>query len=231
MKLKRALLISPYFTPSNLAGVQRVRLMSAHLSEFGWEPIVISVDPRHYEEANDDTSLALLPSHLRVERVGALPASLCRPLGFGDMALRAQWTLRRKVAELVAAQKAELIFVTVLPGFASLVGAWAKRKFSLPFVLDYQDPWVSDWGAEQPRLSKAGFSHRLARHFEPKVVPQADALTAVSAETLAGLRQRNLIRPGTPVEIIPIGAAPEDHAVAARMGKSQIEQGAGSREW
>ena len=59
--MKRALLISPYFTPSNLAGVHRVRLMAGHLAEFGWEPIVVTVHPRHYEEPGDAASLALLP--------------------------------------------------------------------------------------------------------------------------------------------------------------------------
>ncbi|MCW5553486.1 MAG: glycosyltransferase [Verrucomicrobiae bacterium] len=225
--LRRAILVSPHFPPSNLAGVQRARLMARELRDFGWEPVVIAVDARHYEEANDKTSLALLPEGLRVERVGALPARLCRPLGFGDIALRGQWALRRRVAEIVRGEPVDLIFGTVLPGYTSLVGARAKRRFGLPFVLDYQDPWVSDWGARQPRFSKAGLSHWLATKLEPGAVAAADALTAVSDRTLDTLRSRKLIRPGLPVETIPIGAEPEDHAVAARVGRSWIEGRAG----
>src|SRR5437016_2709186 len=99
--MKRAILISPYFAPSNLAGGQRARLLASHLSAFGWEPIVLTVDPRCYEEPNDSASLALLPKGLRVERVRALPARLCRLFGFGDVSLRAHWAMRRKVAELI----------------------------------------------------------------------------------------------------------------------------------
>ncbi len=222
--MKRALLISPYFTPSNLAGVHRVRLMAGHLAEFGWEPIVVTVHPRHYEEPGDAASLALLPEGLRVERVGAWPARICRALGFGDIALRGQWTLRRRVGELITDGEVALVFATVLPGYTSLVGAWAKRKFNVPFVLDYQDPWVSDAGARQPRLSKAGLAHWLARKLEPGVVPRADALTAVSDETLATLRQRRLLRNGVPVEIIPIGAEASDHETARKKGRSWIEK-------
>lgn len=220
--MKRALLISPYFIPSNLAGVQRTRLMAVHLREFGWMPTVVAVDARQYEEANDETSLSLLPDGLRVERVGALPARVCRPLGFGDISLRAQWALRRKVHELASRGEADLIFVTVLPGYAGLVGAWAKRKFGLPFVLDYQDPWVANPGGQHPRFSKAGLAHWIATKLEPGVVSLADALTAVSDETLAGLRKRGLIRAGTPVEILPIGADENDHSIASAKGRSRI---------
>ena len=189
---------------------------------------MVSVDPKHYEEPNDDASLALFPEELRVERVAAIPARVCRPLGFGDISLRAQWTMRRKVQELASRGEANLIFVTVLPGYASLVGAWAKRKFGLPFVLDYQDPWVSNSGGQHPRFSKAGLAHWIATKLEPGVVSLADAFTAVSDETLASLRTRRLIAPGTPIEIIPIGADANDHEVAARVGKSRIEGRAGS---
>lgn len=222
--MRRAILISAHFLPSNLAGVQRVRLLALRLREFGWQPVVVTVDARHYEEANDEASLALLPPALQVERVGAWTAQICRPLGFGDVSLRGQWAMRRKVQELVARNKVDLIFATVLPGYTSLVGAWAKRKFGLPFVLDYQDPWVSDWGARQARFSKAGLSHWLATKLEPRAVVAADALTAVSDKTLDTLRERNLIKPGLPVEIIPIGADVNDHAVAARLGRSRIQK-------
>lgn len=224
----RAILISAHFLPSNLAGVQRVRLLASRLREFGWQAVVVTVDARHYEEANDETSFALLPPDLQMERVGAWRARICRPLGFGDVSLRGQWTMRRKVQELVARNKVDLIFATVLPGYTSLVGAWAKRKFRLPFVLDYQDPWVSDWGARHTRFSKAGIAHWLATKLEPRAVAAADALTAVSDRTLDTLRTRNLIKPGLPVETIPIGADVNDHAVAARVGRSHIEGRAGS---
>jgi hypothetical protein len=226
--LKKALLISPYFIPSNLAGVQRTRLMAGSLREFAWEPVIVTVDPAQFEEQCDTASLALLPKDLRIERVGAMPAAICRPLGFGDVSLRAQWTMRRRVAEIIRREKVDLIFATVLPGYTSLVGAWAKRKFGLPFVLDYQDPWVSARDKGQPRFSKAGLAHWLAMRLEPGVVSCADALTAVSDDTLGTLRERGLILKGLPTETIPIGADAGDHAAAARAGQSWIQGVAGS---
>src|SRR5207244_2517795 len=152
---------------------------------------------------------------------------MCRLFGYGDVSLRAHWAMRRKVEELIRNEKIDLIFATVLPGYTSLIGAWAKRKFRLPFVLDYQDPWVSDWGAKQPLLSKAGLSHWLATRLEPRAVSAADVLTAVSDETLRSLRERRLLRRGLPVEIIPIGGNEDDHPVAAEKGRSLIIKQAG----
>jgi len=225
--MKRALLVSPYFAPSNLAGALRTRLMASHLPEFSWEPVVVTVDPSCYEEANDLASLPLIPDWLRVERVRAWPSQICRPLGFGDMSLRAQWQLRRRIAHLLQREKADLIFATVLPGYTSLIAAWAKRKFGLPFVLDYQDPWVSDWNREQSYLSKQGLAHWLASRLEPGAVAAADAVTTVSDETLQTLRGRKLLRDGLPVETIPIGGDENDHAVASKIGHSMISKTAG----
>lgn len=70
-------------------------------------------------------------------------------------------------------------------------------------------------------------AHELALYFEPNVVRLADALTAVSDETLDTLRQRKLVGNGTPVEIIPIGADEGDHEHARREGKSIIRKQSG----
>ena len=216
------LLVSPYWLPSNLSGVQRVRVMSRALRDYGWVPTIVTVDYHDYEELPDLSSLRLIRAEVPVETVRALPASLCRPLGFGDIALRGQWALRRRVGELVESRKGSVIFATVLPGYTSMVGSWAKRRFKIPFVLDYQDPWVPKHDREEPASIKRRAAERIARWLEPKAIRDADAITAVSDETLDSLRERHLVRPDQIVEIIPIGADRNDQAVAQQHGKSLI---------
>src|SRR6266487_243880 len=222
MDLRSVVLISPYFPPSNVAGVQRVRLMTHALKTYGWNPIVLTVDAGAYEGTLDLTSLRLLPEDLRIERVHALPKWLCRPFGIGDISLRAQWSLRSRVAKLIKTQQPSIIFATVLPGYTALVGSWAKRHFSIPFVLDYQDPWVPKLRNSRWSWGKADVARSLARWLEPKMLQNVDAITAVSDETLDTVRERKLIQPGTPTEIIPIGADENDHAIAAKQGRSHI---------
>lgn len=220
--VKRVILVSPYFVPSSLAGVHRVRLLATGLRDVGWEPTVVTVHDRFYEQESDPASSHLLPAGLRIERVNAMPTAICRKFGLGDVSLRGHLQLRRGIAKLVRASKPDLIFATVLPGYTSVLGAWAKRRFGLPFVLDYQDPWVSDLASTRPKWSKAGIAYRLAARLECHILPYADAITAVSSKTLDTLRQRHLLPETVPVEIIPIGADARDHELANEHGHTLI---------
>ena len=51
--MKKILIISPHFPPSNLAAVHRSRLFAQHLPAFGWEPIILTVHEKFYEERLD----------------------------------------------------------------------------------------------------------------------------------------------------------------------------------
>jgi Glycosyl transferase 4-like domain len=225
--MKRALIVSPYFLPCNLAGVHRARLLAKGLPEFGWEPIVLTVDPRHYGNLLDPGLAELIPRDLHIEYVEPVPARVSRAFGVGDLSLRAFHSMRRRMRELLEAREVDLVFVSILPGYTGLLGGWAKRRFGVPFVLDYQDPWVSNWGAAQPRFSKRGVAHCLAAILEPRFAPLADAVTAVSNGTLDGLRQRGLLRPDIPTAELPIGSDPQDLEIARRVGKSHLKKETG----
>jgi len=65
----RILIIFPHFPSSNLAGVHRPRLFAQHLPEFGWEPVILIVDKKYYEEAPDWNLVKLFPKDLRINKV------------------------------------------------------------------------------------------------------------------------------------------------------------------
>jgi len=222
--MKRVLIVSPYFLPCNLAGVHRPRLLAQGVPEFGWEPIVLTVHPRYYENLAEPGLSLLIPEGLRIEQVDAIRPALSSRFGVSDLSLRAYRPMKRRMNELLSRQQVDLVFVSLLPGYAGLLGGWAKQKFGVPFVLDYQDPWVSDWGAAQPRFSKAGIAHWLATILEPQFAPLADAVTAVSNGTLDGLRTRGLLSSNIPTAELPIGSDPHDQDVARSMGRSHLEK-------
>ena len=51
--MPNALIISPYFPPSTLAGVHRARHLAKYLPGAGWHPIVLCVDEAHHEQRLD----------------------------------------------------------------------------------------------------------------------------------------------------------------------------------
>ena len=67
--MKKIIIVAPHFPPSNLAAVHRARLFAKYLPEFGWEPIVVTIHHKYYEEKPDWDLFKTLPPDLRVEKV------------------------------------------------------------------------------------------------------------------------------------------------------------------
>ncbi len=89
--MKRVLIVAPDFVPSSLPPATRVRFFANHLAEFGWEPIVLTVDPKCYEAATDPKNEDLLSPTLKVIRTDAFPAKWTRKIGIGDIGMRSLW--------------------------------------------------------------------------------------------------------------------------------------------
>jgi hypothetical protein len=214
--MRRALMLSPHFPPDTSAGAHRVRLLAPHLRRHGWEPTVVTVDPRDYEGRLDPGLAALVPEDLRVIRCRAWPPALTRLVGVGDLGVRALGGLWRTCARLLAAERFDALFITIYPTYPALLGPSLKRRFGVPFVLDYQDPWVGAWGltvgggrgGRPDWRSRA--SRLLASRLEPRVIRAADAITAVSEETYRELWRRYPGLERTPCAAIPIGGEPAD---------------------
>ncbi|MBK8712935.1 MAG: hypothetical protein IPL97_13880 [Niastella sp.] len=66
--MKKILILYPHFPPGNLAGVHRPRLFAQHLPSFGWQPTILTVHEKYYEETLDWNLAKLLPNDLRIEK-------------------------------------------------------------------------------------------------------------------------------------------------------------------
>ena len=65
--MKKVLIVSYYFPPSGGPGVQRVLKFVKYLPEFGWQPVVLTVQDGDYP-ARDESLLAEIPEHAIVYR-------------------------------------------------------------------------------------------------------------------------------------------------------------------
>src|SRR5438046_1786948 len=102
---RRVLMVSPHFPPDSTAATHRVRLLAPHLPACGWEPTVLTVDPRDYEGRPDPTLAQTIPRDVRVVRARAWPVRVTRRLGIGDLGLRAFNGLRRAANALVRRER------------------------------------------------------------------------------------------------------------------------------
>ena len=203
-------MISPHFPPDSSAGTHRVRLLAPHLPSYGWCPTVLTVAEDDYESRLDPELASLVPPTLAVVRSRALSVRLTRRLGIGDLGIRALPGLRRAAWRLLEQQRFDAVFITLYPTYPAVLGPLIKRRFNVPFVLDYQDPWVGSWGRDVgggPGGSvdtRSRSTRALAERLEPRVLRHADAVTAVSARTYEDAIARTGSSPRV-VEEIPIG--------------------------
>ena len=187
--MRRVLMISPHFPPDSTAATHRVRLLAPHMEGHGWQPTVLTVDPRDYEGRLDPALFDSVPPDIRIVRTRAWPAQASRAVGVGDLGIRAFCGLWRGASELLAEERFDAVFITIYPAYPALLGPLLKRRFPFAFVLDYQDPWVGEWGRSAgpgidglPDL-KSRASRFVATHMEPYALRAADAVTAVSSAT------------------------------------------------
>ena len=211
--MKNVVIISPYFPPSNLAGVHRARHLAKHLPAAGWHPIILCVDEAYHEEHLDPDLAKLVPTSVEIVKVKALSAKLTRCFGLGEISLRAFCSLRRSLFHLLETRQIDVVFITGSPYYPMLLANTVEHRFRVPVVLDFQDPWVSAWGAVQPRLSKAGLSHWLATRFEPRALRGASYITSVSETQNVELVERYPWLDAERMVAIPIGSDPEDFAL------------------
>jgi hypothetical protein len=111
--------------------------------------------------------------------------------------------------------------ITGSPYYPMLLAGWIKRRWNIPVVLDFQDPWVSNEGKTRSPWSKGGLSHRLGVWLEPRALKGASFITSVSAVQNAEMNSRYPWMPSSMFSAIPIGGDPEDFS-ALREG--QVEQ-------
>ncbi len=209
--MRRVLMVSPHFPPDSSAASHRVRLLAPHLEAFGWTPTVVTLEPSAYEGRLDPDLLSLVPSTLRVVRAQAWRPDSTRWVGLGDLGVRAYAGLRHACRALLSRERFDALFITVYPVYPALLGPGLKAEFRVPFVLDYQDPWVGAWGQSvgggpggAPDW-KSRASRRLGAWLEPRAVGAADAIVAVSQGTIDGIVERMPDAGRLPHGVIPLG--------------------------
>ncbi len=217
--MKRVLIISPYFPPSNSADSQRVRMSLAYFKDFGWEAEVVCVEGKYSEMPKDDLLLQSIPADIIIHQVKAFSKKWISKFGLGSLALRSLWFYRKKVMLLLQAKKYHLIYFSTTEFPVCILGTYWKKRFNIPFVIDVQDAWHSAYYQNKPkkeRPKKYWFSYRLHKYLEPVAMKSCDGLISVSADYINTLHQRYQQIKKKPSAIIPFGAFEKDFEIAEK---------------
>lgn len=216
-KLKKVLIVSPHFPPVNSADMHRVRQSLPYFREMGWEPVVITVDEHYIESYSiDPLLLYTFPSDIEVHKVKAFDVRHTRKLGLGSLSMRSYFQIKRKGDELLKKEKFDLVYFSTTAFHVMSLGPGWKRKFGVPFILDIQDPWRSDFYLDKPkseRPPKFFITYNIDKYLEGKTVPEANGIISVSQGYCDVFQQRYAGMGKERFRVIPFGVSDRDFSV------------------
>ncbi|MEX2600703.1 MAG: glycosyltransferase [Balneolaceae bacterium] len=199
---KRVLMIAPYFLPRRRVGSMRPSRFAAHLSLYGWEPHVISLDSR---EKLTDREVEWLRG-VTVHRVdpgldrteipnsdsgspGSEDGSATLFSGVGDYIDRHcpmdTWFFLffkelSRIREIAVQTGADLVWSTGDPWSGHWLASQIVQQLNCPWVVDFRDPWTL--GGVQLR-ERSWFSRAADRKLERSFLSRADRVTFTSDRT------------------------------------------------
>ncbi|HRR10357.1 MAG TPA: glycosyl transferase family 1 [Rhodothermales bacterium] len=226
----RVLVIAYYFPPMGGSGVQRITKFVKYLTQFGWEPEVLTVEPQGYY-AYDESLMEEIPD-VPIHRVAS--KDLNRLFKKGTTITMPGASVQRKwswlsgwamipdskigwKADAVEAGKKildnkrfDMIFSTAPPFTVHLVAMELSQYSGVPFIADFREPWL-----DNSRLKMPTQRHKRKHlELETEVVKHASRLVTINRGIKEGLIQRHTGAGGyNTIQIIPHGFDPEDFPV------------------
>ena len=238
--MKRVLLVSPHFPPVSTADMHRVRMLLPFFEGNGWQAEVLTVDPRQVAAPLDPLLEAGLPAGLRVHRVPALARAWSRLPGLGTLGLRCLPALARAGDHLLSRGQFDLVYFSTTVFEVHVLGPRWWRRFRVPFAMDYQDAWVSDYYRDNPGVPVPGgrVKYRLAsqlhRWMEPRVLGTCAGITSVSPDYPRQLARRYpLAMASMPTLVQGFPGAPRDFERLPHPapGQAPFDPGDGAIHW
>jgi glycosyltransferase involved in cell wall biosynthesis len=246
--VKRLLWVAWFFPPIGGGGCQRTLKLVRYLEPLGWVSTVLTArDPDYW--ILDPTLLDEVPTSAEVIRVQALTAQrLLRLMGrrglhverhqedrkpgvFRALRRLQSWFVipdgyrpfaraaARAAARRIEAGGVDALWTTSSPESAHLAGLSLKRRFGIPWVADFRDPWVGRV-TYRPASSWHDARHRA---YERSVVEGADRVTVVSEAMAALYRERYPTVGANRIVVLPNGVDSDDWRRSAPLSRPARE--------
>ena len=212
-------MIAFHFPPASISsGIQRTLKFSSYLPELGWEPSVLTVHPRAYDQRSPD-QLGDIRASMIVRRAFALNSA--RHLGIGGhyplfLGLPdkwASWWLGGVSSGLamIRALKPHVLWSTFPIATAQMIGLTLNRLTGVPWVADLRDSMTEEHYPAQKAV------RAVYRWLERKTVEHAAKVVFTSPGTVEMYSRRYREVRGDRWAIIQNGYDEENFRSAASM--------------
>ncbi|RZA00806.1 MAG: hypothetical protein EOP47_12905 [Sphingobacteriaceae bacterium] len=197
--------------------MHRVRTSLPYFKQLGWDAEVVVVNEKHADVVKDNFLLQSIPKNIKIHTVSAFNRQWTSKIGLGSLALRSLWYYYTAVNKILKSQKFDLIYFSTTQFPVCTLGAFWKKKFKLPYVIDMQDPWHSEYYKNKPKHlqpKKYWFSYRLHKNLEPIAMKHVNGLISVSDGYIRNLEDKYPALKNIPTATIPFSAHADDLDIA-----------------
>jgi len=234
--LKKVLIVTPNWPPVSCPDLHRVRIALPYFIEFGWEPLILKIDPNEQEGIKDPQLALTIPKDIRTWQAGCIPRSVTEWIGLRNVGWRSIVHLARLGDRIIERERPAAIFfsTTMFPVMA--IGRYWQKRYGVPYILDFQDPWLSDYQrAGRPSVASAKYavSQQMAKWLEPFSLRKAAHVITVSSAYVDMLGTRYQWLQEGMMTVLPFGAAESDFDVLRGLGiqQQQFNTRDGKRHW
>lgn len=235
--MRRLLIVSPHFPPSSTADMQRVRMLLPFFARNGWQVEVLAVSPQFVAAPVDEWLEEGLPHEVPIHRIHAPALRWSRVPGLGSQGMRSLPALGAAGNRLLSEGRFDLVYFSTTMFEVHVLGPRWKARHGVPFVMDFQDLWVSDYYRDHPEVIPPGgrlkyaVASMLHRVMEPRVLRRCTGITSVSPGYPKGLVSRYPWLAGVPTLVQGFPGAPSDLQRLPSTSELPFARADGLRHW
>jgi hypothetical protein len=237
--MKRVLIVTPNWPPISCPDMHRVRMSLRFFGDFGWEPLILKVNPDEQEGIKDKDLSKTIPDYIKTCQADCFNKVWTSWLGIKSVGLRSFFHLAQLGSEIIESAKPNLVFFSTTMFHVMSLGRYWHSKYNLPYVLDFQDPWVNDYyrlpDAPLPPGGKFkyGLSQAIAQALESWTLRQVSHVISVSPEYRKTILQRYPHLRPEQFTVLPFGAPETDFEQLPGLNIQQkiFDPNDGKRHW
>ena len=215
-------MIAYHYPPVGVSsGVHRTLKFSQYLLEYGWKPIVLTINPKAYERVNNH-QLKDIPPEVHVERAFGLDTAKHLSLAGrypGFLALPDRWVSWAiggllSGMRLIKKNKPDLIWSTYPIATAHLIGLVLHKLSGIDWIADFRDSMT------EPGYPAGGLKRKFFLWIEKKAVENATRVVFTTPGTVEMYAKRYPHIPKSRWAIIANGFDEENFLEAERQSSA-----------
>ncbi len=225
----KVLVISYYFPPMGLSGVQRVAKFVKYMKDHNWEPTVITINPKYYyafdqslldeleaseiriirTDSKDPTQVVVKQSKIKSDLFRKLLNRISQTFFLPDNKLWWKNKAIKSAKEILDEEKFDVIFASAPPYTCFRIGVALKSKYNIPLILDYRDAWLDDVLSFYP----TPIHRAIVKKMEERVLRSSNKIIAYTRQIKEHVLKNYPFLSSDDIKIIPHGFDEEDFAI------------------